>query len=172
MLQANFTGLIEDKSQGDDFDPYGFGIMRTHELPISLMWLLDNYPKNNSAVIRETIELMFAGGRQANGDWTTFFVEGSFPKEGTPDIETTGFAHGVNLAEGKFGSCALNADLLTLDSSCLGLRYPTVLYRLQKNESLIHQTYLAVNLTANYQTALSGTIIADEYLGGLNPQRG
>ncbi|CAL5874729.1 uncharacterized protein PFLUO_LOCUS9030 [Penicillium psychrofluorescens] len=152
MLQANFTGLIEDKAEGDDFDPYGFGLMRTHELPISFMWLLDNHPRDNSKVIREAIELMFAGGRQGNGDWTTFFVEGVFPTQGTPYIETPGFAHGVNLAE--------------------GLRYPTVLYRISKNESLVPQTYMAVNLTTTYQTALSGTIIADEFLGSLNPQRG
>lgn len=152
MLKNNFTGLVQDKSQADNFDPYSFGLARTHELPISLMWLLENHPQNNTALIRETIDLMFEGGRVGNRDWTTFFVDGTFPRLGTPSIKTSSFTHGVNLAQ--------------------GLRYPTVLYRTTKNESLVQQTYDAVNMTAQYQTSLSGTIVGDEHLGALSPQRG
>ncbi|KIW04993.1 hypothetical protein, variant [Verruconis gallopava] len=152
MLKANFTGVIEDKSQKDNFDPFGFGLSRTHELPTSLMWLLEKHPRDNSAVITETIDLMFEAGRKGNRDWTTFFVDGVFPKVGTPGFKTSGFTHGVNLAE--------------------GLRYPTALYRRTGNESLVQQTRDAVNMTTAYQTSLSGTIIGDEHLGGLSPQRG
>lgn len=152
MLQNNYTGLIENKTLGDDFDPYGFGLSRTHELPISLMWLYENYPRNNSQTIWETMELMFQGGKLGGRDWTTFFVNGVFPTLGTPNITTSGFTHGVNLAE--------------------GLRYPTVLYRMTGNKTLVQQTYNAVEMTAEYQTSLSGTIIADEHLGGLSPERG
>ncbi|KIM98411.1 hypothetical protein OIDMADRAFT_56776 [Oidiodendron maius Zn] len=152
MLRNNFTGLIEQHSEGDDFDPWGFGTSRTHELPVSLQWLYDNYPSNNSDLIWETMELMFAGGRQAGRDWTRFFVEGVFPTLGTPNIVTSGFTHGVNLAE--------------------GLRYPTVLYRMTKNESLIPQTFNAVNWTYLYHGSRAGSIIADEHLGNLSPQRG
>ena len=45
-------------------------------------------------------------------------------------------------------------------------------YRMNKNESLVQQSRDAVNMTGEYQTSLSGTIIADEYLGGLSPERG
>ncbi|KAH8655429.1 hypothetical protein BX600DRAFT_515250 [Xylariales sp. PMI_506] len=152
MLQNNYTGLIEDKTENDDFDPYGFGLTRTHELPISLQWLYDNHPRNNSKIIWETAELMFSGGRLGLRDWTTFFVDGVFPTVGTPLIKTSSFTHGVNLAQ--------------------GLRYPTVLYRMTKNPGLIEQTYTAVNLTATYQTSDSGTIVADEHLGGRSPERG
>lgn len=100
MLKDNFTGLIENTTLGDEFDPYGFGLARTHELPMSLQWLYENYPRNNSEVIWETIELMFAGGVAGGKDWTTFFVEGVFPTLGTPYITTSSFTHGVNLAEG------------------------------------------------------------------------
>lgn len=100
MLKNNFTGLIQQKSEEDDFDPYGFGLSRTHELPLALQWLYENHPRNNSEVIWETMDLMFAGGRQGGRDWTTFFVEGVFPTLGTPYIKTSGFTHGVNLAEG------------------------------------------------------------------------
>lgn len=152
MLQANFTGVIQDKSQGDNFDPFGFGLSRTHELPMTLMWLLENHPRNNSAVLGKTIDLMFEAGRKGNRDWTTFFVDGVFPKVGTPGFKTSGFTHGVNLAQ--------------------GLRYPTVLYRNTRNESLVQQTRDAVNMTAQYHTSLSGTIVGDEHLGGLSAQRG
>lgn len=100
MLKDSFTGLIENKTLGDSFDPYGFGLARTHELPISLQWLYENYPRNNSEIIWETMELMFAGGVAGGKDWTTFFVEGVFPTLGTPYITTSSFTHGVNLAEG------------------------------------------------------------------------
>ncbi|KFY78878.1 hypothetical protein V499_02053 [Pseudogymnoascus sp. VKM F-103] len=152
MLQNNFTGLLQQKSEEDNFDPFGFGVSRTHELPVSLMWLYENYPRNNSQKILETINLMFEGGRQGARDWTAFFVDGVFPKQGTGTFKTSGFTHGVNLAQ--------------------GLRYPTVLYRVTGNESLVRQTRDAVDMTVKYHTSLSGTIIGDEHLGALNPQRG
>ncbi|CAG9972518.1 unnamed protein product [Clonostachys byssicola] len=149
MLKNNFTGLIQDRSQDDNFDPWGFGVSRTHELPISLMWLYEKHPRQNSEVILETIDLMFEGGRLGNRDWTTFFVEGTFPKD--TNFKSSGFTHGVNLAQ--------------------GLRYPSVLHRRTKNESLIQQTHDAVNMTLQYHTSLSGTIIGDEHIGGQSPQR-
>jgi hypothetical protein len=99
MLKNNFTGLIQDRSQGDNFDPWGFGVSRTHELPISLMWLYEKHPRQNSEVILETIDLMFEGGRLENRDWTTFFVDGTFPKD--TNFKSSGFTHGVNLAQGE-----------------------------------------------------------------------
>lgn len=52
------------------------------------------------------------------------------------------------------------------------LRYPTLLYRTKKDESLIQKAHNAVELLSKYHTALSGTVIGDEYLGGLDPYRG
>lgn len=45
-------------------------------------------------------------------------------------------------------------------------------YRMTRNASLLTQTFLAVNLTTKYHGASSGTIIADEYLGGQSTRRG
>ena len=53
-----------------------------------------------------------------------------------------------------------------------GLRYPTVLYRMNGNSSLLDQTALAVKLLTTYQSTLAGSITADEHLGGLSPERG
>ncbi|KAL1888441.1 hypothetical protein Sste5346_009558 [Sporothrix stenoceras] len=151
MLKDNYRGLINNATLGDVYDPYEFGTARAQELPVSLMWLYDNYPRNNSELILDTISLMFAGSRKANFDWTTFFVDGIFPTGAAPN-PAPGFMHGVNMAE--------------------GMRYPAVLYRLTGNESLVTQTANAVSLITTYQSALSGTIIADEFVGGLDPQRG
>ncbi|KAH7117371.1 hypothetical protein EDB81DRAFT_873227 [Dactylonectria macrodidyma] len=169
MLRTNFTGLIQDRSQGDHFDPYGFGLSRTHELPISLMWLYENHPRDAGDIILESIELMFDGGRKGGRDWTTFFVDGVFPKGGTGTFKASGFTHGVNLAQGKYRFPEESSPILIFQE---GLRYPTVLYRLTGNRSLVQQTRDAVNMTTKYQTSLSGTIIADEHLGALSPQRG
>ncbi|KAF5702380.1 six-hairpin glycosidase [Fusarium globosum] len=116
------------------------------------MWLYENHPRDAGDMILETIELMFDGGRKGGRDWTEFFVEGVFPKGGTGTFKTSGFTHGVNLAQ--------------------GLRYPTVLYRLTGNDSLVQQTKMAVDMAVKYQTSVSGTIIGDEHLGALSPQRG
>ncbi|KAL3476611.1 hypothetical protein BJX99DRAFT_258361 [Aspergillus californicus] len=152
MLQNNFTGLLQNTDEGDNFDPFGFGVSRTHELPLALQWLYENHPRGNRDVIWETMELMFAGGRKGSRDWTAFFVEGVFPTVGTPNLTTSGFTHGVNLAQ--------------------GLRYPSVLYRMTRNDSLPNQTSDAVKWTEQYHYTRAGSITGDEHLGGISPQRG
>ena len=100
MLKKNFTGLITNDSEGDYFDPGGFGIARAHEFPVSLMWLYEQDPRENAELIWETMELMFEGAVIAGMDWTDFFVKGRFPEVGTPHIPHHIFQHGVNLAQG------------------------------------------------------------------------
>lgn len=106
MLKNNFTGLIPNPAEGDTFDEYLFGVARAHEYPMSLMWLYENYPRDNGDVIREVIDLMFEGAVAAQRDWNTFFTEGTFPTEAMPIYKVEGgFTHGVNTAEGKPPEC-------------------------------------------------------------------
>lgn len=98
MLKNNYTGFIEQP--GDDFDPYGFGLARAHELSTTLQWMYETYPGRDSAILWETMDLMWSGAKKAKRDWTTFFIEGVFPTSATPK-PTSNFMHGVNLAEGK-----------------------------------------------------------------------
>ncbi|KAL4821201.1 hypothetical protein BDW67DRAFT_172070 [Aspergillus spinulosporus] len=42
MLQNNFTGLFQDKTQNDNSVPYLFGLLQTHELSLALQWLHQN----------------------------------------------------------------------------------------------------------------------------------
>ena len=100
MLQHNYTGLI---THGDDiFDTAGFGVARSHEMHIQLQWLYENYPRNNSEIIWDTMELMISGGVLWGADWRKFWVEGIYPEvlpNPTYNLSWV-FTHGVNQAEG------------------------------------------------------------------------
>ncbi|OTB02290.1 hypothetical protein M426DRAFT_197774 [Hypoxylon sp. CI-4A] len=153
MLKDDFNGLIE--KDGQDFDGDGFGAMRAHEMHIPLQWLYEQYPRNNSQIIWETMELMIEGGVQADSDWRTYWVKGVYPEvtytpRDTPYKDL--FNHGVNMAE--------------------GLRHPLAIYRMSHDEALKTQTRTAVDLLAQYHKSLAGTIIGDEFVTDLNPIRG
>lgn len=100
MLKNNYTGFIQQP--GDNFDPYGFGVARAHELSTTLQWLYESHPRGNEALIWETMNLMWSGAALAKRDWTNFFVDGVFPTQGTPPVKVlTSFEHGVNMAQGN-----------------------------------------------------------------------
>ncbi|ORY68337.1 duf1680 domain-containing protein [Pseudomassariella vexata] len=153
MLQDNYTGLIV---HGDDtFDIAGFGMGRTHELHIPLQWLYEKYPRNNSQILWETMELMIDGGEVWGADWRKFWVEDVYPKSEDDVNSFDGswvFLHGVNHAE--------------------GLRYPLSIYRMTHDEALKRQTRTAVDLVDTYHKSLAGSIIGDEYISDKQPQRG
>ncbi|KAI0141103.1 hypothetical protein F4776DRAFT_653779 [Hypoxylon sp. NC0597] len=153
MLKNNYTGLLVHGN--DTFDTAGFGVGRTHEMHIPMQWLLERYPRNNSQVIWEVMELMIDGGVLWGADWRTFWTDKSYPKvlyDTTPYELSWVFIHGVNMAE--------------------GLRYTLSLYINSGDEALKAQTRKAVDLLAEYHRSLAGTILADEYISDLNPSRG
>ncbi|KAI1492838.1 hypothetical protein F5X96DRAFT_667354 [Biscogniauxia mediterranea] len=153
MLKNNYTGLLVH--DGDIFDTAGFGVGRTHEMHIPLQWLLERYPRNNSQIIWETMELMIDGGVLWGADWRTFWTDEGYPKvlyDTTPYNLSWVFIHGVNMAE--------------------GLRYTLSLYRNSGDPALKAQTRKAVDLLTSYHRSLAGTIIGDEYVSDLNPSRG
>ncbi|KAH8423913.1 uncharacterized protein LDX57_001665 [Aspergillus melleus] len=156
MLQNNFTGLIQHP--GDTFDASGFGAGRTHELHIPLQWLYEKYPRNNSRLLWETMDLMIAGGIKAEADWRTFWVPDAYPKalKGDDWDMSWVFIHGVNMAQGMH----------------LCLRYPLAVYRNTHEEKLKTQTRTALDLLSQYHTSLAGAIIADEYITDLSPTKG
>ncbi|KAI2633742.1 hypothetical protein GGS26DRAFT_61096 [Hypomontagnella submonticulosa] len=153
MLKDDYAGLIP--KEGQDYDESGFGPMRAHEMHIPLQWLYEEYPRNNSQIIWETMELMINGSTAAASDWRTFWVKGVYPEVTyTPRNEPYKdlFNHGVNMAE--------------------GLRYPLAIYRMSHDEALRTQTRTAVDLLEQYHKSLAGTIIGDEFVTDLNPIRG
>ncbi|KAI0428964.1 duf1680 domain-containing protein [Xylaria sp. FL1042] len=153
MLQNNFTGLVP--KTGDVFDGSGWGPARAHEMHIPLQWLYENYPKNNSDLIWETMDLMIQGSTVFGTDWRNFFVQDTFPEiVYAPRNQSYSwlFTHGVNLAE--------------------SIRFPLAIYRTSHDEALKTQTRTAVDLVAKYHKSLAGTIIGDELVTDLNPSRG
>ncbi|KAI1341460.1 hypothetical protein F5Y15DRAFT_376175 [Xylariaceae sp. FL0016] len=153
MLKNNYTGLLVHGN--DTFDTAGFGVGRTHEMHIPMQWLLERYPRNNSAIIWETMELMIEGGVVWGADWRTFWTDQAYPKvyyETTPFDLSWVFLHGVNMAQ--------------------GLRYTLSLYINTGDPALRAQTRKAVDLLAAHHRSLAGTILADEYISDLNPSRG
>jgi len=99
MLKANYTGFIQQP--GDNFDPFGFGLARAHELSTTLQWLYETYPGREEVLVWETMDLMWSGAIAANRDWANFFVKGVFPEVATVKAKSN-MEHGVNLAQGQF----------------------------------------------------------------------
>ncbi|KAL3419815.1 duf1680 domain containing protein [Phlyctema vagabunda] len=154
MLENNYTGFIQQP--GDNFDPFLFGAARAHELSTTLQWLYTEHPNGQEELIWKTMNLMWSGAKVVGREWDEFFVDGVFPKKGTPEIgKVINFMHGVNMAQ-----------------VCVGLRYMSQKWRMNKDESLVQQSRDAVDMVVKYQGSSSGSIIADEYVGGLSPQRG
>ena len=96
--------------------------------------------------------MMFEGSRQNHaegGDWLKFFVKDKFPEVGTPFIQEPNlFTHVVNV--------------------CEALRYAPILHRMTKDPRHLQQTHDAVEMTCKYHGSRSGTVVADEHLGGLS----
>ncbi|KAI1176199.1 duf1680 domain-containing protein [Nemania sp. FL0916] len=152
MLEDNFTGLIPKPD--DVFDGSGWGAARAHEMHISLQWLYENHPKNNSEIIWDTMDLMIQGNVKFGVDWRTYFVKGTFPEVVyAPRNQSYSwlFNHGVNLAE--------------------AVRFPLAIYRTSHDEALKVQTRTAVDLLTQYHVSLAGTIIGDEAITDNNPSR-
>lgn len=115
MLKNNFTGLLAQS--GDRYGSGNVGIARTHEMHIPLQWLYEKYPRNNSAIIWETMELMISGGVLWGADWRTFWVDGVYPT-GQPSHSINGiFTHGVNEAEGKLQKITIQQDGTQFDKA-------------------------------------------------------
>lgn len=118
MLRNDFQGII--MREGDVFDKGEFGVYRAHEYAESLMWLYENHPRGKKEQIWETMELMWEAARVADTDWTTFFVQGKFPKG--PEF-TSSFEHGVNVAQGEFDHSSSSLSLPHSSDPLLCLRY-------------------------------------------------
>lgn len=108
MLKNNHTGLLVHDN--DTFDTAGFGVGRTHEMHIPMQWLLERYPRNNTEILWEIMDLMIEGGVLWGADWRTFWIEEGYPKvlwDNTPYNLSWVFINGVNQAQGLRYSLSL-----------------------------------------------------------------
>ncbi|KAI9838954.1 MAG: hypothetical protein M1819_004162 [Sarea resinae] len=151
MLANNYTGYVNHP--GDVFDAF-WARSRPQEMMLSMQWLYDKYPQNNSEILIQNMEYLQNKGY----DWAAWFSPGGFLTgdldlvQPNPTDEQFGFEHGVNAG--------------------LGLKSLAVMRRYTHNETYLQKTRDGVQWTFQYHGAASGTILADERMSGLSPMRG
>ncbi|KAK5788168.1 hypothetical protein VI817_009126 [Penicillium citrinum] len=145
MLKNNGTGMIYHDGDNVTSDDYVWFQARTEDMIVSLQWLLDYHPGNQTDIIKSNIDMIHHYGSK----WEGWYSEGSYVKEDLYDVPASvtddqwQFLHGVTVAE--------------------SLKYAAVLRRSTANDSLI---------TTAKNGATSGTILADERIDGLNAYYG
>ncbi|KAJ5625302.1 hypothetical protein N7510_001611 [Penicillium lagena] len=158
MLKNNGTGLIYH--DGDPLSPSDFTwfLARVEDMMVSLQWLIDRYPRNETEILKENIDMLHHFGNK----WEGWYTEGSYIKRNLYDFppsvtdEQWAFLHGVTIAEGNNPL----ANLLMCTNSLTFV------------EASNTQPCSDVDWTFKYHGSASGTILADERIDGLNPYYG
>lgn len=80
-----------------------WGVARSQDMIMTLQWMYENYPENNSNILLENMRILYKGAL----DWPHFFSEDVFPKQ---DVDTLveneiplDFLHVVSLGQGEGG---------------------------------------------------------------------
>lgn len=154
MLKNNGTGMIYHDGDKAGSDDYVWFRSRSPDMVVSLQWLLDHYPGNQTEILKENIDMI----HQYSFRWEGWYTEQSYIKEDLNTVpesvasEQWPFLHGVTVAE--------------------ALKYAAVFRRSTRNESLLTTARNGVDWTFKYHGSASGTILADERLAGLSPYYG
>ncbi|KAJ5349469.1 hypothetical protein N7541_007196 [Penicillium brevicompactum] len=154
MLKNNGTGMIYHDGDKAGADDYVWFRTRSPDMVVSLQWLLDHHPGNQTDILKENIDMI----HQYSFRWEGWYTEQSYIKDDLNTIpdsvasEQWPFLHGVTVAE--------------------ALKYAAVFRRSNRNESLLTTARNGVDWTFKYHGAASGTILADERLAGLSPYYG
>ena len=151
MLKNNGTGYLPQPNDLLSGEDHIWGRVRVCDMMITLMWMYDHYPGNQSQILLENLDMLLEG----QIDWAIWYQQEVyiFPDLNTVNISYTRqmypYEHGVNVAQ--------------------GLKAGAVINRFTNNASLVQMARTAVNWTFTYHGAPSGTILADERLDGLAP---
>lgn len=103
MLKNNGTGMIYHAGDNVTADDYVWFQARTEDMIVSLQWLFDYHPGNQTEMIKENIEMIHHYGSK----WEGWYSEGSYVKEDLYDVPASvtddqwEFLHGVTVAESK-----------------------------------------------------------------------
>lgn len=151
MLKDNGTGYLPQQDDLISPSDHDWGRVRVCDMMISLMWMYENYPANQSQLLLENLQML----REGQIDWADWYQQGVyiFQDLNTVNVSYTTemfpYEHGVNVAQ--------------------GLKAGAVINRFTNNASLVQMARTAVDWTFTYHGAPSGTILADERLDGLAP---
>ncbi|KAJ5641366.1 hypothetical protein N7490_005366 [Penicillium lividum] len=154
MLKDNGTGMIWHEGDKPNTDDFLWFRARAEDMMVSVQWLLDYHPQNETEILKENLEML----HQYAYKWEGWYTEGSYIKEDFYDLPQSvtddlwQFLHGVTIAEGE-------------------TRIKVILSRLTIS-SLLTTAKNGVDWTFQYHGAPSGTILADERIDGLNPYYG
>ncbi|KAJ5729713.1 uncharacterized protein N7483_004221 [Penicillium malachiteum] len=154
MLKDNGTGMIWHEGDIPSADDFLWFRARAEDMMVSVQWLIDNHPRNQTQILMENLDMM----HQYAYKWEGWYTEQTYIKEDFYDLpqsvtdDNWQFLHGVTIAE--------------------GLKYAAVLRRSTFNDSLLTTAMNGVNWTFEYHGSPSGTILADERIDGLNPYYG
>ncbi|KAF2215515.1 hypothetical protein CERZMDRAFT_36075 [Cercospora zeae-maydis SCOH1-5] len=163
MLKDDFAGYYPEKDRKTcSIGNCGsnWGRIRMQDCMITLQWLYEYHPGNQSQMLLDNMKLLHDAGL----NWEAWYTEDEyfgrgFDKDqwitnphGTHDDPDFPFQHGVNVGQ--------------------GFKAPAVVRRWNHNDSLITTAANGVNWTMQYHGSASGSILADERLVGLSPYSG
>ncbi|EMC93981.1 hypothetical protein BAUCODRAFT_74673 [Baudoinia panamericana UAMH 10762] len=158
MLADDYTGYIYHNGDPMSADGYSWGQARSQDMMITLQWLFEHHPVNQSQLLLDNMNYL----HQAGLNWEDWYNQQAYFGQGMENdlnilsINLTQanypFEHGVNVAQ--------------------GLKAVAVVRRFTHNDSLVQTAMDGVNWTMQYHGASSGTVLADERLVGLAPYSG
>ena len=133
-----------------------WGQVRYPDMLISLQWLYENYPGNNTQLLFDTMYLLNERGL----DWSNYWTEENFifvdldtvQPPITADSPQFPFTHGVNAVQ--------------------GLKAGAAIYRFTGNETLLQNNRNGVNWTFSYHGDPAGSLIGDERESSMAANRG
>ncbi|KAL8717047.1 MAG: hypothetical protein Q9225_005683, partial [Loekoesia sp. 1 TL-2023] len=141
--------------QNSGFEQF-WGRVRYPDMIITLQWLYEKYPRNDTQRLLETMSLLNKRGLR----WADYYNRNSYIFQDLDNVQPpiTGdssvfpYVHGVNAAQ--------------------GMKAGAVIYRFNNDASLLDSTRNGVNWTFTYHGDPAGSIIGDERESGLAPNRG
>ncbi|KAI9711855.1 MAG: hypothetical protein M1820_002000 [Bogoriella megaspora] len=157
MLHNNGTGYVYQGTIPEELDQGNFqwGRVRVQDQMISLQWLYEHFPQNNSELLHDNMNLL----NNMSISWADYWVNGVFVTQDLNDVYGGGdggnlfpYFHGVNVAQ--------------------GLKALAVVRRFTQNDSMVDTTRWGVNMTFQYHGSSGGSVIGDEREDGLAPYQG
>lgn len=155
MLADNYTGFLYHDGDVYSEGATEWGLSRAQDLMVPLQWLVDYYPRNNTQILVDSMRYLY----EAGVNWDYWYRDDVFPRGQLDQLNQTfynslpwEYFHGVNAGE--------------------GLKACAVYRRFLHDDELVGLNLQGVNWTFTYHGSASGTILADEYINGLQPYMG
>ncbi|KAF2236248.1 hypothetical protein EV356DRAFT_77285 [Viridothelium virens] len=147
-----YQGNVANEPSAGDFQ---WGQVRVQDQLISLQWLYENFPQNNSQLLLDNMGMLI----NSSITFADYWVPGVFIEEDLYNVYGTGdggnmfpYFHGVNAGQ--------------------GLKQLAVFRRYTHNDSMVDATQYGVNATFQYHGNSMGSVIGDEREDGLAPYQG